>query len=74
MLINARVEKKRPTTELKTLGNQIVAGGGMDAACNQLGSFCKAKTASLKTAGMRFLSTTVNSQQSTVNRQIIHTT
>jgi hypothetical protein len=31
--------------------------GGMEAACYQFSSFCEVKTASLKTAWMRFLST-----------------
>ena len=47
---------------------------GMDAVCFQFRSFCNAKTPSLKTAWMRFLSNDRDRRQATGNRQqaIIH--
>ena len=47
---------------------QKMPKGGMEAACYQFNSFCEVKTASLKTAWMRFLSTDLG------NQAIIHIT
>jgi len=63
---NAHFNQKLNTPSLK------LPKGGMEAACYQFSSFCEVKTASLKTAWMRFLSTDL--RQATGDRQqaIIH--
>jgi|GEM_PF-3621369 len=64
----AFLDKKTPqTVSLKTPSRKFPSD--RDVAFDNLRSFCKANTSSLKTAGMRFLSTTGNRQQATGNRQ-----
>jgi len=54
---SAIFNKKMNTPSLK------LPKGGMEAACYQFSSFCKVKTASLKTAWMRFLSSDPGNRQ-----------
>jgi len=56
------------TAMQKSLSSSLkLPEGGMEAACYQFNSFCEVKTASLKTAWMRFLSSDLDRRQATGN-------